>query len=249
MIIISQAGETIPFTMSLFTSIFTFAAKKTGGKFRQVVTSYLSDIFYFRNKTNPRLSDLAMEMIFELELRNGEARGLRFDDFSLDEGWVHIQGTAEVGKRHRNERVKKDSESGNRYLSISNRVKKIYWKAKELSWSDEYLFVCDPWDVKGDEILISECSVGRALKRACEAIEIRYLKPHEVRASNAAQMVLDGMDVYEIKKALGHSDIKTTERYIGNITKRAPAKGVDNEKILEEYGSRHVDRHVKSEIK
>ena len=60
-------------------------------------------------------------------------------------------------------------------------------------------------------------------------------------------MVLDGMDVYEIKKALGHSDIKTTERYIGNITKRAPAKGVDNEKILEEYGSRHVDRHVKSE--
>lgn len=46
--------------------------------------------------------------------------------------------------------------------------------------------------------------------------EIR-IKPHDLRRTYARQCYLTGMPIYEIQSNLGHTDEKTTKRYIGNL--------------------------------
>lgn len=71
----------------------------------------------FDSIEKPTLYDLCVGFIFETSTRNGEARAIRFCDFHFDSEipYVRICGKAENG--HREERVKKDSKAGIKYLS------------------------------------------------------------------------------------------------------------------------------------
>ena len=188
---------------------------------------------YLDSLENPRLPQLAVASIFELSDRNGECRALRFDDFDLEAGTVRIQALA--SGRHRENRVKKDSAAGKRTIILSNRMRKIYQKAKEISWSDEYLFVSPKTYCEGDNILISEFSVCRALSEACKKVGVTYLSPHQIRFSNATQMIKDGRSIEEIQKCLGHTTPEMTLHYIRDYIKNTPVASVDNEQILRTY--------------
>ena len=62
-------------------------------------------------------------------------------------------------------------------------------------------------------------------------------------------MIIDGASIYDVKSALGHCDVTTSERYVGQITRERPAEGVDNDQIISEYTDKHVSRHVNPEKK
>ena len=52
------------------------------------------------------------------------------------------------------------------------------------------------------------------LERALKCAGVAHIKPNEMGRHFCATMaVLGGANIYDVKKALGHSEIKTTERY------------------------------------
>lgn len=76
---------------------------------------------------------------------------------------------------------------------------------------------------------------GRLTTRSVQYIVLRYpviidgrsqqVRPHDCRRSYARLLYDNGMDLLSIMQNLGHSDLKTTERYIGTLdaARRRPA--------------------------
>ena len=179
----------------------------------------------FDSIENPNCEDLAIGFLLETATRNGESRGMRFEDFHFDcdEPYVSITGMASNG--HRENRVKADSYAGKRNLVISERLETIYNKAKEISWSDEYMFVREPDKVIGDEILITSQGLQRALRRLCEETNIAYLPPHQVRFSEATIMAFENADAMAIQRRLGHTTPEMSNHYIMMSKNIKPAAG------------------------
>lgn len=46
-----------------------------------------------------------------------------------------------------------------------------------------------------------------------EACEVRRIRIHDVRHTYASLFMMSGGNLYDLKKVLGHVDVKTTERY------------------------------------
>ena len=60
----------------------------------------------------------------------------------------------------------------------------------------------------------------------CEKLRQLDLHWHDLRHEGACRLLADGVDIRIIQPMLGHSDIKTTQRYL-NITDEELRKGVD----------------------
>jgi site-specific recombinase XerD len=56
-------------------------------------------------------------------------------------------------------------------------------------------------------------SVRRSWKKVLEAAQIDDCRWHDLRHDFASQLVMKGADLYAVSKALGHTNIKTTQRY------------------------------------
>ncbi|MBU0505401.1 MAG: tyrosine-type recombinase/integrase [bacterium] len=53
----------------------------------------------------------------------------------------------------------------------------------------------------------------KLFKRACKKANVRYIGIHGLRHTFASQFIMNGGSLYDLQKILGHSNIKTTERY------------------------------------
>ena len=126
-------------------------------------------------------------------------------------------------------------------------MKRIYEQAKEISWSDEYLFVSPEMYCEDDKnILISESSVRRALKQACKTVGVKYRSPHQIRFSNATQMNKDGRSIKEVQKCLGHTTPEMTLHYMRDYIADTPVASVDNEEILRTYAVPNLEDKEKA---
>ena len=54
---------------------------------------------------------------------------------------------------------------------------------------------------------------SKTLKKAFERAGIDGATAHTLRHTHASRLIQNGLNLYEIKEVLGHSDIKTTMRY------------------------------------
>lgn len=88
--------------------------------------------------------DLAIELDFELGLRIGELKALRFDDFKDDFVHIHAQILEKVVNGHKQnvyvDYVKTQNEEGERYLPLTPRAKEILARIKALSFDNDFLF-------------------------------------------------------------------------------------------------------------
>lgn len=176
----------------------------------------------------PNLEDLAAGFLIETAGRNSEVRAIRFCDFDfvgVNYGipCVNINGMAEGS--HRDDRVKADSYAGRRSLILTERLVNIYKTAKEISWSDEYMFVREPDKVIEKEILITSQGLQRGLRRLCEAAHIAYLPPHQIRFSEATLMALQENDILAIQRRMGHTTPTMAAHYLRNAMRMKPAAG------------------------
>ncbi|NPA40576.1 MAG: site-specific integrase, partial [Thermodesulfobacteria bacterium] len=57
-------------------------------------------------------------------------------------------------------------------------------------------------------------SIRKQLERACRKAGLKKVFPYMLRHTFAVLCLKSGIDIYDLKEMLGHSDIKTTERYL-----------------------------------
>ena len=110
---------------------------------------------------------------------------------------------------------------------MTERLVRIFEKAKEVSWSDEFLFVREPCYVKGNEVLISMSNVEKKMKRLCKSAGVQYLPPHQVRHSEATIMAKQEKGAQAIQRRLGHTGPEMGQKYQRDFALSVVATGAD----------------------
>lgn len=138
---------------------------------------------------------LILGTIYDSGSRISEVQNLLISDVDFYRQMIHI----------RQSKCKKD-----RYVPISEMLVRGLKKYIEIYKPQKYLF---NGQQKG--FPMSSTSIGRILRITLKQCKIeKKACIHSLRHSYATHLLEDGLDIVSLKNQLGHTDIKTTMRYI-----------------------------------
>ena len=161
------------------------------------------------NTKNKIELQMMMAVLFYTGLRREEAVNVKISDIVNGVLLVHGKGNKE------------------RDLALTPFIQELINKClSQRKYKTEYLFA----SARGGH-QITTTALYKRVKVACklaniDSNKIDRLSPHSVRRSLACFLLIDGASSFVIKNVLGHSDIKTTERYV------KPALSLGSNKVL-----------------
>lgn len=168
---------------------------------RHLILSHLS---------NDNLYDLAIQLDFQMTIRIGELKGLRFDD--IHGNFIHV--CRFINDKHEIiDDIKGHASAGKRWLPLTDDAKQIIQRIKALNPDSEYLFMED----KERGTFITTITFNRHLQRCCKDLGIIYRSSHKVRFSTASILNNKGVTVPELQKMLGHTSSTMTHHYLKNV--------------------------------
>ena len=129
-------------------------------------------------------------LLLDTGARYGEIATLTWDRINLKESTINLW------------RPKVKNES---IIYMTSRVKNVLQRRYE-GKSSEYVFTNEKGDGPRNHATIA---IKKALKRA----RIEKFKIHDFRHTCASRLIQNGMSLYEVANILGHTDVKTTQRY------------------------------------
>ena len=149
---------------------------------------------------------LYLKLLFKTGMRNGEARGLQWEDINFSEGTIFIRKSV-YSLVHGNFIINKPkTKQSTRIIHLPKSLLeelKFYKEITEHKEKEDFIF--------GREKGIPRTSGFNksTLKRACKALNIQ-ISHHGLRHSHATFLVQNGISINVVQYRLGHSDIKTT---------------------------------------
>lgn len=147
-----------------------------------------SDSFEIRTKA-------LVYLLLNVAPRIGEVSRIRITDIDLDNNKIWVRG-----KGH-NDRI-------SRYTNFNMDTKSLLIDLiVEYGATREYLFV----NYKGEKL--SEQTLRKMWYEVCELIGIEGITPHQCRHFLGSTLISKGVPTEKVAQVLGHSSIKTTERY------------------------------------
>lgn len=147
-----------------------------------------SDSFEIRTKA-------LVYLLLNVAPRIGEVSRIRITDIDLDNNKIWVRG-----KGH-NDRI-------SRYTNFNMDTKSLLIDLiVEYGATREYLFV----NYKGEKL--SEQTLRKMWYEVCELIGIKDITPHQCRHFLGSTLISKGVPTEKVAQVLGHSSIKTTERY------------------------------------
>ena len=171
-------------------------------------------------KPAPTMAELAIVVVANTGVRNGEVRGLRRCDVNIDVPCITVSGMAVGG--HREERVKADSSAGVRCLELNSFAARAVEIAMEKSTDDVFVFTRNEAYKDGSEVAVTEQSLRRALKRICDVLGITYRNIHGLRFAVATALAESGTNVQTLQKILGHTTPTMSLHYVRTAEKATP---------------------------
>lgn len=134
-------------------------------------------------------------LLMNIAPRIGEVSRIRIKDIDLDNNKIWIRG-----KGH--------NDNVSRYSNFNDKTKDLLIRLMvEYGLDREYLFV----NYKGEQL--SEQSLRKMWYEVCESIGIEGITPHQCRHFLGSTLISKGVPTEKVAQVLGHSSIKTTERY------------------------------------
>lgn len=135
-------------------------------------------------------------------MRLGEIIALRWHDVDLDNMLITVCRT----RCYKSRTIKETTKGGKiRHVPI-NRA--IYDNLVELKKRSQHELV---FTVLGTPL--DHANVTKWFRRDIKAAGVKKIRFHDLRHTYASHFVMNGGSVYTLQAILGHSDIKTTERY------------------------------------
>ena len=134
-------------------------------------------------------------LLMNIAPRIGEVSRIRIKDIDLDNNKIWIRG-----KGH--------NDNVSRYSNFNDKTKDLLIRLMvEYGLDREYLFV----NYKSEQL--SEQSLRKMWYEVCESIGIEGITPHQCRHFLGSTLISKGVPTEKVAQVLGHSSIKTTERY------------------------------------
>lgn len=76
------------------------------------------------------------------------------------------------------------------------------------------------------EKYINPRTVSTVMQRICKTSGVKYIGPHGCRHTFSANFLMNGGNIYDLSKLLGHSSVKTTQDRYGHLSKEYLANAV-----------------------
>ncbi len=135
-------------------------------------------------------------------MRSGELFALRWHDVDLESGriyvsrsWSNVGGFGPTKSRR------------NRIVPISASLRKLLLELKVKKEPESEFVLAHLWEwEKGEQ--------ARVLRSFCSSIGITPVKFHDLRATFITQLLLRGVPLAQVMSIVGHSELKTTNRYL-----------------------------------
>lgn len=150
------------------------------------------------------------ECLFFTGLRPGEGMALKFSKLndniltinetidSRNDADTKTRTTGTVKSFSSNRKIEIDEQLNNDLLEL----KKLYEKEYNIDNYDYYIF--------GGIKPLAPTTINRYKNKACEKANIKPIRLHDFRHSHATLLVDNNMNIKEISRRLGHSNIQTT---------------------------------------
>ena len=169
-------------------------------------------------------------LLFEKKLRLGEAQALRWCDLVIDgadgTGALVISATVTrcidpaSGRYYDAVGDRAKTPDGMRRLTIDGRLQQVLrahrdrarFEAQALGfgWDEEQFLFLGP----RTGAVLGQSTIRDRLKKACIAAGVRPLAPHGLRVTGISRAAGDGQPLFYLMEEAGHSDPKTTKRYV-----------------------------------
>lgn len=160
----------------------------------------LDGMQYQKGTCNINQTNFRMRMAVLLGLgagpRSAEIFSLRKSDLMYNEGLMAVRAKLKRGKM--------------RYVPMSPELAdelRRYCQLRKAVVDDDRLFPPEPGATSGRQ------RVDKSFKNALRLAGIEDFRFHDLRHTFASWYMMNGGDLYELAKILGHSNIKMTERY------------------------------------
>lgn len=189
-------------------NIKQFKYKPTNSKITPYTIEERKQIINLIATKEADLYDLAIILDFQLIMRIGELKALKFTDISG--GHIKIQRFMN-DKNIIFDHVKGNADEGIRWLPLTKTALNVIQEAKVLNPDSEYIFIKDGRN-------LTTVTFNRRLKKYCEELGIDYRSSHKVRFSTASIAHKRGMEDVELQGLLGHTSLTMTRHYLKNIT-------------------------------
>lgn len=210
-----------PFENVKMESRLLVAPKRKDDKTQVFLVDEIPHIFQELDRHFTRYSKntapLAVELAFLTGLRVGELVAIRYEDIQND--YLHIcrQEVKEFTRKDINGEYKLSgfmivnhtkSDAGDRYVFLTREARKIIERIKVANMengepTDGYLFV------KNGERIKTRAAVYQ-LDRCLNALSMEHRSIHKARKTYVSALIDGGININEIKRQVGHSDIQTT---------------------------------------
>ncbi|MBO4236062.1 MAG: tyrosine-type recombinase/integrase [Firmicutes bacterium] len=166
---------------------------------------YAWECFYNKSHKKQPLTPLAVLFLLQTGLRIGELRALMYSDITEDGKHISVDKMVRVETGEVVESTK--GVFGGRIVALSDEAIKIIETArrfqKEKGVSSRYIFSMN-------EKPIGYHAVNKAYYSYCDAIGTQRKSTHKARKTVVSALFDGGMNPDEIRKMVGHVDIRTT---------------------------------------
>lgn len=166
-------------------------------------------------------------------VRPQEARAVQVRD--LQDPWVEIRRAAK-GQHLHDEIGETKTRRGKRRVLIDDQLDTwlrdfVYGQKIGSSWAFENPHPLAPGPWTGD-------AIARTWKAALKAAGVRYVRPYAIKHSYATECAERGANLLELRDALGHTDLKSTDGYIRRT--QARLERLARPGTLERLGARNL---------
>lgn len=155
-------------------------------------------------------------------MRKGEINALNWNDIKDDE--IHITKSIAQNLRGKDRITPPKNKSSIRVIQIPVPLKKVldehYKRCKSMARFDNNMFVC------GGKAALRNSYLDIINKHFAENVGVKHIRIHDFRHSHASLLANSGINIQEVARRLGHSDIKTTLQTYSHLYPK------ENEKAL-----------------
>lgn len=160
---------------------------------------------------NGNVANIALEINFDLGLRVGELSAIKWSDINWKNNTIFIQ-REEDSTEQVEEYVKSDASTGYRELALSDSIIRLLRRLiADRPVLSEYVF-CDKYGTR----LLNKQICNRLVRVEMKVGMSKRKETHCIRRTVASRMNANHIPLEEIRRWLGHTDVKTTLTYLYN---------------------------------
>ncbi len=209
-------NDLIEFNVAKTVSTKSLKCKIVNNKYMVYTPEERNALFEYLKAIPANVYTLGIMLMFCLDIRIGELKALRWDDYNEASGQIYIHRQI-VDRKDENGKwcqveldYTKSGEDGDRWLPVSKTAASILSQLRLMSLGSEFILN----NSAGTTIKTNK--FNEYLKKYCEACGIRYLSSHKIRFYAVTEQVRAGIDLSTIQYNSGHRCKSTTLRYIRN---------------------------------